>query len=290
MSVARLRQVVRRQYPPVVPKVRIAQGLGNANKIRPPTIAANATAANTPALPARHLLEAKQESAEPPAAIKARRVRELANARLRQRHLPAVNATAACTLASRSLARELICKTITSMTDQHEVALVVATLADSELLSNLLELYIHDLSDVFPNIEIGTDGRFGYDKLALYWTEPDRRFPFLIKFNGHCVGFVLATRGSPATDDPNVFDIAEFFVIRRHRRSNVGRQAARLLWNRLPGKWIVRVSEGNLGALPFWTRVIAEFIGGTAIESRRPGTPHDWRVFEFESALRQALT
>jgi len=168
------------------------------------------------------------------------------------------------------------------MTDQHEVTLEAATLEDSELLSNLLELYIHDLSGVFPNIEIGANGRFGYDKLELYWTEPERRFPFLIRFNGRVAGFVLATRGSPASDDPNVRDIAEFFVIRRHRRSNVGRQAARLLWNRLPGKWIVRVSEGNVGAIPFWTRVIAEFSSGTAIESRRPGTPHDWRVLEFE--------
>ncbi len=170
------------------------------------------------------------------------------------------------------------------MSDQHEVTLEAATLEDRELLSNLLELYIHDLSDVFPNIEIGANGRFGYDRLELYWSEPERRFPFLIRFNGCVAGFVLATRGSPATDDPNVLDIAEFFVIRRHRRSKVGQKAATLLWNRLPGKWIVRVSEGNVGAIPFWTRVIAEFSGGTAIESRRPGTPHDWRVFEFESA------
>ena len=156
------------------------------------------------------------------------------------------------------------------MSDQHEVTLEAATSADSELLSNLLELYIHDLSDVFPNIEIGADGRFGYDKLALYWTEPERRFPFLIRFEGRVAGFALATRGSPATDDPNVLDIAEFFVIRRHRRSKVGQKAAVLLWKRLPGKWIVRVSAGNLGALPFWTKVIAEFTGSSSIEVDSP--------------------
>jgi predicted acetyltransferase len=83
--------------------------------------------------------------------------------------------------------------------------------------------------------------------------------------------------------ESTLFDIAEFFVIRRHRRSGVGRRAAFLLWNGLPGKWTVRVSEGNLIGLRFWSSVIAEFTSGTAAESMCPGQPHAWRVFSFES-------
>ena len=167
--------------------------------------------------------------------------------------------------------------------DPHHIVLDGATLADATLLSNLLELYVHDLSAAFPSIEMGPDGRFGYRDLALYWSEPERRFPFLIRSDARVVGFALAKRGSPVTDDPNVFDVAEFFVIRRYRRSGVGRRAAVLLWNRLPGAWIVRVSEGNPGAVPFWSGVIGEFTNGAATEYRRPGNPHPWRVFSFVS-------
>jgi len=163
------------------------------------------------------------------------------------------------------------------------VVLDPATPADAGLLSNLLELYVHDLSAAFE-VELGADGRFGYPKLERYWAEPGRRFPFLIRSGARVVGFALVTRGSPATDDPDVFDVAEFFVIRRYRRSGVGRHAAALLWQRLAGKWIVRVSEGNPGALPFWAGVIAQFTRGAATESTRPGTPHAWRVFSFDSA------
>jgi predicted acetyltransferase len=169
------------------------------------------------------------------------------------------------------------------MTDPQEVVLDVATSREAPLLANLLELYIHDLSEVFPLVELGEDGRFGYKKLPLYWSEPERRFPFLIRCDGRVVGFVLVTRGSPASDDPDVLDVAEFFVIRRYRRSGVGRRAIFLAWDRLPGRWIVRASEGNAGALPFWAGVIAEYSRGAAVESRRPGTPHAWRVFSFES-------
>lgn len=169
------------------------------------------------------------------------------------------------------------------MSIPQEVVLDVAASHDAELLANLLELYIHDLSEAFPLVELGADGRFGYEKLPLYWSEPERRFAFFIRSGTRVVGFALITRGSPASDDPDVFDVAEFFVLRAHRRSGVARQAACLIWDRFPGRWIVRVSEGNTGALHFWTRVIAEYTGGAARESGLSGTPNAWRVFSFES-------
>ncbi len=170
------------------------------------------------------------------------------------------------------------------MTDSQETSLHVATEADAQLLSNLLELYIHDVCDVFPSVELGADGRFGYPKLPLYWSEPEHRHAYLVRERGRVAGFVLATRGSPVTADPDVFDVAEFFVIRKYRRLGVGRRAAFLLWQCLPGKWTVRVSERNRGALAFWRDSVAEFTGGMAVERTRPGEPHAWRVFSFESA------
>lgn len=169
------------------------------------------------------------------------------------------------------------------MTDSQDIVLDAATPSDAELLSNLLELYIHDLSAALSNVELGSDGRFGYHELPRYWSEPDRRFAFLIRCDGRVAGFVLAKRGSPAVEDPEVLDVAEFFVLRRYRRSGVGRRAALLLWNILPGRWTVRVSEGNADGLRFWPGVIAEFTNGAATESKRPGNPNAWRVFSFES-------
>lgn len=168
------------------------------------------------------------------------------------------------------------------MVDPQDIALDVATPRDAVVLSNLLELYIHDLSETFP-VELGADGRFGYERLPLYWAEPERRFPFLIRRGTRVVGFALVTRGSPLSDDPEAFDVAEFFVLRRHRRSGVGRRAALLLWNRLVGHWIVRVSEGNRSGRSFWASAIAEYTSGAVTETTRPGTPHAWHVFAFRS-------
>jgi predicted acetyltransferase len=163
-----------------------------------------------------------------------------------------------------------------------EVTLVPASSADARLLENLLELYVHDLSEIFQ-VAPGEDGRFGYEKLPLYFSEPARRFPFLIRFDGRIAGFAFVTRGSPVSDDPNVLDVAEFFVLRGYRRFGVGRRAAFLLWDRLPGDWVVRVSEANRAGIPFWNAAVRDYTRGAFAASQRPGSPHPWRVLTFKS-------
>lgn len=68
------------------------------------------------------------------------------------------------------------------------------------ILANLLELYIHDFSE-FRKMELGTDGRFGYPNLPLYWHESGRH-PLLVRMDGGLIGFALVREGrkSPAVD------------------------------------------------------------------------------------------
>ena len=153
---------------------------------------------------------------------------------------------------------------------------------DAAVLGNLFELYLHDMSETFP-LELGADGRFGYERLPSYFAEPERRFPLWIRRDGGLAGFALAMRGSPATDDPTHLDVAEFFVLRRHRRTGVGREAAFALFDRLRGHWVVRVSMGNQRGSGFWPAVVAEYTGGAFAVRERPGNPHPQRVFELES-------
>ena len=169
------------------------------------------------------------------------------------------------------------------MQETADVTLAIATASDAPLLANLLELYQHDLSDCFA-VEIGSNGRFGYERLPLYWSEPEKRFPFLIRCGTNVAGFVLVMLGSPISNDPTVHDIAEFFVLRRYRRSGVGRRAAHAIWDRFPGRWMVRVFERNVGAVPFWERVISEYVRERDTSMDRSfGSPAGWHVFSFSS-------
>jgi predicted acetyltransferase len=162
------------------------------------------------------------------------------------------------------------------------VHLQPATPEQAPALENLFELYAHDLSAAFE-LEVGDDGRFGAARLARYWSGPERCFPFLIRVGSTLGGFVLATRGSPATTDPTDLDVAELFVLRRYRRSGVGRQAVGALWDGLPGHWIVRVAERNQGARPFWTRTISDYTQRRFTEAQAIVGGKSWIVFAFDS-------
>jgi predicted acetyltransferase len=164
--------------------------------------------------------------------------------------------------------------------NDHLVTLEVATRDLEVPLANLLELYLHDMSETFP-IRISEQGNFGYAWLPTYWAEPDRRFAFFIRSRGDLAGFVLVTIGSPASEDPEALDIAEFFVLRGYRRSGVGRKAVHLLWDQHPGHWVVRVSEGNPGGLAFWPKVVREYRGGQFNEKKLAGRHYPWRVFDL---------
>lgn len=169
------------------------------------------------------------------------------------------------------------------------VSLERATPDMAPMLSNLLELYVHDLSEIFP-VELGPEGRFGYEKLPLYWADPAVRHAFLIKHGSHVAGFVFATRGSPVSENPEDLDVAEFFVLRAYRRSGIGRQAAMALWDSVPGYWVVRVAEANRSGLRFWSEVIRSYTSGDFVESVQPGDSQGWRVFRFAStAWRMAF-
>lgn len=148
-------------------------------------------------------------------------------------------------------------------------------------MANLLELYIHDFSE-FLDLDLGLDGRFGYKYLSLYWTEP-AHYPFLVEVNGRPAGFVLMRKGSQISGDENTWDITEFFVVRRHRRSRVGLYVAHQMWRRFPGKWEVRVKDSNRPAIAFWTHAVSDFLGQTAVPALIESDAEIWHVFSFES-------
>jgi predicted acetyltransferase len=139
------------------------------------------------------------------------------------------------------------------------VEIVPATANDTATLDALFQLYAYDFSEVL-DLDVGDDGRFaGAPPLDRYFAGGKDR-AFLLRA-GPLAGFALVG-GGRLSDDPDVTDVHEFFVLRRHRRRGVGAEAARALFDRFPGRWEVRERERNTGAQAFWRAVIARYTGG----------------------------
>ena len=125
-------------------------------------------------------------------------------------------------------------------------------------LENLLQLYTHDFSEHWAGTDRGdvdAEGRFAPYPLEAYWREPGRT-PFLIREGARIVGFALVNDVSNS-GEPIDHNVAEFFVLRKFRRSGVGAVAAHLLFERYPGVWEAAVARRNVAALAFWRRAIS---------------------------------
>jgi len=162
--------------------------------------------------------------------------------------------------------------------------IIPAAPEQESILANLLQLYAHDFSE-FHDIELGEDGRFRYEHLPLYWSDPDRH-AFLIRVNRKLAGFVLVKRGSEISGVKTVWDMAEFFIVRRYRRHGIGTGAAHAVWNRFPGLWEVRVMQSN-PAHHFWERAISVFTGAAIESIRFEKDGESWHLFSFESPAQR---
>lgn len=159
-----------------------------------------------------------------------------------------------------------------------------ASAQQQPVVANLLELYAHDFSE-FVDLQLQPDGRFGYPGLSRYWSE-EGRFPFLVTVDGHLAGCVLVCRGSRVSADPQPWDMAEFFIVRRYRKQGVGAAVAHEIWRRFPGAWEIRVMEGNRPARAFWRASVAAFTRAPAEARLIELQEKRWEVFSFASPMR----
>ena len=145
-----------------------------------------------------------------------------------------------------------------------QIELERALPARRDALRHLMQLYVYDFSETL-GLELEEDGRFAAPALDAYW-EDARRHPFFIRAGGRLAGFALVHRGSRLSGDADVWDMAEFFVLRRHRRAGVGLEAARQAFAAHRGTWEVRQRREATAATAFWRRAIGECTGGAFTE------------------------
>lgn len=140
--------------------------------------------------------------------------------------------------------------------------LIVPTNADRELVARMVQFYIYDFSEL-NHWEIGSDGLFPsiecFDEM---WTDADR-YPRILMMDSEPAGFALVQQVSTGN-----FDMEQFFVMRKFRRSGLGKSAAHMLFHEFSGKWTVRQISSNLAAQAFWRSVVADYTKGDFRETQ----------------------
>ncbi|MCL2362290.1 MAG: GNAT family N-acetyltransferase [Defluviitaleaceae bacterium] len=160
------------------------------------------------------------------------------------------------------------------------IEVVPAEKTQKSVLRQLMELYNYDFSE-YTNEDVDEHGLYGYSYLDHFWTE-EARYPFFIKVDSCFAGFVLVGTFCRYTNN-KAYSIAEFFVLKKYRKMNIGKTAAKHVFDLFKGEWEVRVLHANKPALPFWHKVINEYTNGSFTLHSMPISDWDGIGYTFNN-------
>jgi predicted acetyltransferase len=134
------------------------------------------------------------------------------------------------------------------------VQISLATVAERAPLFRMLELYQHDLSDIWDQ-DVDAAGEFGYG-LDRYWNEAGN-WPYLFRVNDHLAGFALVDTRVKIPDGD--FWMDQFFVMKKYRGRGIGAQAASAVFDLHAGRWQVGQMPENHAARTFRRNTIGAY-------------------------------
>lgn len=143
-----------------------------------------------------------------------------------------------------------------------EFELRVAEPQDRPALQRMLELYQHELSDVWDQ-DVDERGEYGYD-LDDYWSRPACR-AYVVRVAGRYAGFALVTPDVILPGGEHW--MAQFFIMRKYRRHGIGAAVAMCLFDAWPGRWQVGQMPLNAPARAFWRGTIGRYAGDRYTET-----------------------
>jgi predicted acetyltransferase len=138
--------------------------------------------------------------------------------------------------------------------------LIKAQPEHKQVMENLMQLYIYDFTE-FLDFDVQDNGLFeAYPYLDNYWKETNHRFPYLIMQDKRIIGFVLVR--FMASEKRQYYSVAEFFVMKKYRRTGIGTAVAKAILGLHKGQWAIFQSVNNVPAQVFWRKVIADVTKG----------------------------
>ena len=118
-----------------------------------------------------------------------------------------------------------------------KITLEKINLNDKNILTDLLQLYPHEIVDL--------------DK----YFENDNYFPYFVKMKDEVVGFVLAN----IEDDNSCCNLSAIFIKNEYRRQGIGKKAMFQLFKYFVGKWAIQPITNPESVILFFENVIREY-------------------------------
>lgn len=136
------------------------------------------------------------------------------------------------------------------------ITLMQAQNSDKERLWNLLQKYLYEMTNYYPD-EMDIDCNYTYRYFDAYFAEPERKAYFIYE-DEVPVGFVMINPYSYIEHHPDNV-IAEFTIFPSYRHKHIALRAAQKLLEEHPGKWEIKYNELNSSARKLWSTLTAPY-------------------------------
>ena len=142
---------------------------------------------------------------------------------------------------------------------------------DISLLDNLMQLYLHELSNDFKIDFNNKICKYEYD-LKPYF---ENNKAYFILNNNDIVGFILLDINEDS------FEISEIFILNNYKKQGIAKKAVYKLFNMYEGSWVVKAVPNSKTAENFWLNVIKEYTNNK-FELEHIGK-YERAIFKFKS-------
>lgn len=163
-----------------------------------------------------------------------------------------------------------------------DVQLKQVSLEQKAIIEKLLKIYLFELNKINDR---DNKKDTGYRYLDLYWIEPER-IPYLIYADGKLAGFVLVNEYVVLNENKGAKAIAEFFILSKFRKKELGMKVAFKIFDKFQGKWEIVASKENLVAEKFWDKVIRQYTKGKFSKIILDNDIHKGSVYSFMATIR----
>lgn len=133
-----------------------------------------------------------------------------------------------------------------------DITLKEIELEKKDILNNLMQLYLHNISLNFPMDFDSTTGMYGYDDIEKYFENDNNKAFFILKEN-EIAGFMLID----LLDEKNI--VQEMFVLNNYKRKGVGKTAISILFDKFKGNWEIKSLPCSEFAEKFWISSVKEY-------------------------------
>lgn len=141
------------------------------------------------------------------------------------------------------------------------------------ILKNLFQLYIHDISKELP-WDCDDNGIFEAYSLS-EWIENKDNFGYLIYVEDKLAGFVMVDKEFKVLENQaNNYNLSEIFILNNYKGKGLASGVVKQVFNICKGNWECRPVPKSISALTFWERVFVNDFPYNV-------TKHEWKENRF---------